>query len=241
MSIKISGVDIKNVIVAGASAKSVRLGTGAANVEVWTSEPPLSPATLGAVHWLPFTNSPTEDIGTSPGVWGTYGTMTLSAGALTSGMARYPSPSTYNPLQGCAFTCWLVPTSTSTFQEVVPTITADNSIMSMSYLGSTKAVSWQFRRGASNPQRPTAGTLTTGWNFVAGCMEPVSSTTWRYRGYINGTEVVNATYDAGTQGTISFRQPSIDATYAQVDDFAVYNRALTAAEVKSLHQLGRTT
>lgn len=208
---------------------------------VFKAKPNLSPATLGAVHWLPFTNSPTEDIGTSPGVWGTNGTMTVSGGALTSGMVRNPSPSTYTPIQGCAFTCWLVPTDTSSFANTVPNVFAENSILSMSYVGTSRAVSWQFRRGANVPQRPTAGTLTTGWNFVAGCMEPVSGTTWRYRGYINGTEVVNATYDAGTQGTVSFRYPSIDAAYAQVDDFAVYNRALTAAEVTSLHQLGRTT
>lgn len=40
MSIKIAGADIKNVMVAGAGAKSVRLGTGAANVEVWSAVPP---------------------------------------------------------------------------------------------------------------------------------------------------------------------------------------------------------
>lgn len=209
---------------------------------VFKAKPNLSPATLGAVHWLPFTNSPTEDIGTSPGVWGTYGTVGISGGALTSGTVRWPSPSGYNPTSGCAVTGWVNTTHTGAAFQAPIQVTASYSALNFSFNGSTRQARWEFRRGGTASQFVTGGTVPVGWVSVAACMEPVTGTTWRYRAYIGGTEVVNATYNAGTQHAITGASAgNFDSFSAQLDDLAIYNRALTAAEVTSLHQLGRTT
>lgn len=208
---------------------------------VFKAKPALSPATLGAIHWLPFTNSPTENLGSSGGVWQEYQTPSVSGGALTTGTVRNPSPNPYNPTSGSAFTAWLNTTHTNNSVQSPIQVKASYSELSFGFNGSTRQARWDFRRGSDIGPAVTAGTVPTGWTSVAACMEPVSGTTWRYRGYINGSEVVNATYNAGTQHPVTSTSAVMNAYSAQLDDIAIYNRALTAQEIVSLYQLGRTT
>ena len=209
---------------------------------VFKAKPNLSPATLGAVHWLPFTNSVTEDSGNDPGAWTVYGSPTLSGGALTSGQARLSgSEAHFTPIGGWSFTQWITTTKTLNALSTGSYVSASYSRMDLAYNGATRAAGWTFQRGATSNPVIYAGTVPTGWVHIGMCMEPVSGNTWRYRAYINGAEVLNATYDAGTQHPVTFTAARADAAAALVDDFAVYNHALTAQEIVSLYQLGRTT
>lgn len=236
MGIFPGGAAIKEVY-AGAPIKEVYAGSQL----VWSSAPPLSPATLGAIHWLPFTNSPTEDIGNSPVVWGTNGTMEISNGALIKGELRNPSNSTWTPAGPHSFTGWVSTTDTGNYLNTVFNVSASYSRMAFYFHGSTRAARWEFQRGGTSYQTVNAGSVPTGWVFIAMCMEPTTGTTWRYRAYINGAEVANATYGAGTQHPITSVSPRFISSSAALDDCALYNRALTAQEIASLHQLGRTT
>lgn len=208
---------------------------------VWSAAQPVTPFTLGAIHWLPFTDSPTEDIGTSPATWSTYQSPTISDGALVSGRVRYPSNSTYDPSNGSTVTGWVRNTSTAiTYGDPPLSATASSSEITF-WANSADAAQWRFRRGAASNQTIIAGTVPDGWAFIAACMEPVSGTTWRYRAYINGTGVLNDTYDAGTQGSVTFNSAEFRAASADISDAAIYNRALTATEISDLHDAGRTT
>lgn len=201
----------------------------------------LTPYELGAIHWLPFNDDPLEDIGTAPSTWSGYLTPTVSGGALVSGTVRYPANSTYDPTNGSTVTGWVRNTSTSINYGDQP-LSATASFSEITFwANSAGSARWRFRRGASGAQITIAGTVPEGWAFIAACMEPVSGTTWRYRAYINGTEVVNDTYNAGTQHAVTFNSATFDATRADVSDAAIYNRALTATEIADLHNAGRTT
>lgn len=207
---------------------------------VFKAKPNLSPASLGAVHWLPFTNSPTENLGSSGGVWGELNTPAVTGGALTTGTVRNPSPNPYDPSNGCAFTGWVNTTHTLNNLQQPIKVTASYSELGFSFNGLTREAQWTFRRGGTSAQLVYGGTVPTGWVSVAACMEPVTGTTWRYRAYIGGSEVVNSTYNAGTQQAVTFAYATVNSSSAQLDDIAIYNRALTAQEILSLHQLGRS-
>ena len=170
-----------------------------------------------------------------------YGTPTVSGGALVSGLVRYPANSTYDPTNGSTVTGWVRNTSTSNFHGDKP-LSATASFSEISFAAnSAGSAQWVFRRGGAGAQTITTGTVPDEWAFIAACMEPVSGTTWRYRAYINGTEVLNDTYNAGTQHAVTFNSATFDATRADVSDAAIYNRALTATEIADLHNAGRTT
>lgn len=212
-------------------------------VEVWSAKPPVSPTTLGAVHWLPFTPELTTDLGTQPRVWSTNGSMAGEGGALSGGIVQNPANTAYTPVAGCAMTYWVKNTRTiNALGASALQATASFSEMSQSINGQTRAVQWTFRRGATTAQNVYAGTVPRGeWTFIAACMEPVSGTTWRYRGYINGTQVVNNTYNAGTQHAVTFASARANSQDGHVDDAAIYNRALTAEEITALYGVGRTS
>lgn len=243
MTINLGGAPIKDVRVAGVQAQRVMLGTGTSAVEVWSAKPPVSPAAFGAVHWLPFTPEPTTDLGTQPRTWETYGTVNVADGALTSGRVRYPDNSAYTPIAGCAMTYWVKHTSSlNSLGANAFEARADYSEMRQNIHGATRAVRWRFGRGGTSAQSLDAGTVPLGvWTFIAACMEPVSGTTWRYRGYINGNQVVNNTYNAGVQHPVTWVELQVNPQDGHVDDAAVYNRALTAEEITALYEIGRTT
>ena len=201
----------------------------------------LTPYELGAIHWLPFNDDPLEDIGTAPATWQEFQTPTVSGGALVSGRVRYPANSTYDPANGSTVTGWVRNTSTSiTYGNAPLSATASYSKIEFR-ANSAGSARWAFRRGAATAQIIIAGTVPEGWAFIAACMEPVSGTTWRYRAYINGDEVVNDTYDAGTQHAVTFNSALFDARYADISDAAIYNHALTPQDIADLHDAGRTT
>lgn len=229
MTIMLGNADTTNVRMGSTKVDKVMLGEQL----VWPTET-TTPFTLGAIHWLPFTNSPTEDIGTAPAVWNTYQSPTISDGALVSGRVRYPTNSTYDPANGSTVTGWVRNTATG-IPYGDPPLSATASFSEISFwANSAGAARWRFRRGGAGAQTIIAGTVPDGWAFIAACMEPVSGTTWRYRAYINGTEALNNTYDAGTQHAVTFNSAEFRAASADISDAAIYNRALTASEVASL-------
>lgn len=211
---------------------------------VWTSAPAVTPATLGAIHWLPFTTTPGEDLGSHPIAWGV-GSSVVSGGALKSGIIQMPYPgsvSPYTPMGGSSFTGWIYPTSTDSNIGAAPlSLSASFSLVEFRYNGGTRTAQWRFQRGSSTQQTINAGTVPDGWAHVAACMEPVSGTTWRYRAYLNGVQVLNSTYNAGTQHAISFKNFTINAQTANVNDAAAYNRPLDPTEIAALHAAGRST
>ena len=208
---------------------------------VWSATPATTPATLGAIHWLPFNDDPLEDIGTAPSTWSGYQTPTVSGGALVSGQVGYPANSTYDPANGSTVTGWVRNTSTSSFYVNAP-LSASASYSEIEFrANSARSARWAFRRGGAGAQIIIAGTVPDEWAFIAACMEPVSGTTWRYRAYINGDEVLNNTYNAGTQHAVTFNSALFDARYADISDAAIYNHALTPQDIADLHDAGRTT
>lgn len=237
MTIMLGNADITNVRLGSTKVDKVMLGEQL----VWPTET-TTPFTLGAIHWLPFTNSPTEDIGTAPVVWNTYQSPTVSDGALVTGRVRFPTNTTYNPLNGSAVTGWMnVQSPPSYFAAKTLSATANYSELAVA----TKSggnLRFGFRRGAGAMQEVVTGVATPGtWVFVAVMMEPTGTgDIWRYRAYINDVEVVNSTYDAGTQGSAPYPSAEFDADRALLDEAAVYNRALTASEVASLVAAGRS-
>lgn len=201
----------------------------------------LTPYELGAIHWLPFTTDPLEDIGTAPATWGGSQTPTVSGGALVSGTVSGYNHSTYDPTNGSSVTGWVRNTSTS-INYGNPPLSATASFSEITFwANSAGAARWRFRRGGAGAQTVNAGTVPDEWAFIAACMEPVSGTTWRYRAYINGTEVLNNTYNAGTQHAVTFNSALFDAYRADISDAAIYNHALTPQDIADLHDAGRTT
>lgn len=234
MPINTTNKPLKKRIINGKEVKKVYQGSQL----VWTSS--VNPATLGATHWLPFTNSPTEDIGTSPATWGVLNNPTVKDGYLATGTVRNPTGSTWSSMGAHSFSGWIKTVDKGNLFYATVDIGASYSKMSMDFNGSTREVRWAFRRGESSPQMAIAGTLPDEWAFVAMTMEPLSGTNWQYRAYINGREVTSGTYNGGTQSPEATIFPSFSTGSALLDDMAMYKKALTPREVASLYVNGRS-
>ena len=241
MSIKIAGADIKNVIAAGVEAKSVRLGTGSANVEVWSAVPPDPYVSLGASNRLDFTNGLT-DVGASPRTWSvSSGTLTIQNGHLASGYlssSSGPMPILYG--EPFSASMWISPYGSSTSVSLALRIYAGpNVFLTFRYRQSDRQGWWDRKYGGASQQVYSVGTLPTGWSFIAAVVEPVSGTTWRFRCYLNGAELTNTTWDAGSPDSFS-NFPALYCGNANVDDFALFPSALSAANIQSLYLVGRS-
>lgn len=212
---------------------------------VWQAGKAVTPAELGAIHWLPFISDPLEDLGTEPVVWlDSWGNATIEDGAIVRGSIEIDKyETTYNPLAGASISAWVYPVAGDDGAfPIMLEAAAQNYSLSFTFRQDTRAISWRYRSGAANARWISAGTLPTGWSHVALAMEPVSGTTWRYRGYLNGAEIVNETYDAGAQGAANYPDPKVQPSISRqwFDDFAVYNHPISAADAAALYESGRT-
>lgn len=201
-----------------------------------------SPLDLGATHWLRFREpEPFKDYGLDGSNFSLVGSPVASEGALVSGYVMSGGQSPLTPRGGWSASGWILPLGTdasTTFSNVI-TLSTTNTISAIAYRTSDRAATWRYRRGANAQQNPIAGALLPDWTHVAFCMEPTSGTSWRFRGYINGQEVINNVFNGGTQGSTLAATGIVMATNNSYSkSISLYNRALSAAEITKLKDAG---
>lgn len=235
MALNFGSSAISTVMLGDKQVDRIMLG----GTEVWSAK--VTPASMGASNWLDFTDGLT-DKGLAPQAWRggppSGGYLPASKNA-----DMYPVVSPVDNTQPISWTAWFQPTGTSTVLNTYITVQPSASInLSMRMQPSTRALGWFRSHGNTAQTAVSAGTATTGWNFVACVMEPVSGTTFRHRAYLNGAELFNTTFDGGTQLDVvngMFRQNAA-TNFGNADDFAIYPVALTATQITALYQAGRS-
>lgn len=200
----------------------------------------VNPATLGARYWLRFNDvDPLVDSGANPRTWSASSPPATDGGALVAGTVNGSNEAIRPTGSGWSIAGWVyaVPGRTSSINAF--SLSGTNTATAVDLTTSGKAT-WRYRRGANSQQNPSAGATPTGWAHYATCLEPVSGTNWRFRGYINGQEIVNNLFNGGTQGAISYAGIAvISAGHQYIDDLVVFDRAISQAEVQALVALGR--
>lgn len=209
---------------------------------VWSAEPPSLYTALGAFTWLDFTDGLT-DKGSSPAEWsGISGTPVVQNGHLVSGRARRQlSPFTYDVSAPLTMSGWFKPYGSGTSaSETMRFYGGFDLEFKAEYRPSDRNLWWRRRNGSNSLQTYNAGQLSADWSFIAAVMEPVSGNTWRFRCYLNGAQQTSTTWDAGTPPTLA-AYPIIEIGNAYMDDFAMFPSALSASDIQSLYQAGRST
>lgn len=239
MGIYPSGDDIRAVHVGPSPIAAVYAGSQL----VWSSTPPPLAVQMGATSYLPFTTG-AEDLGANPQAWSVLVSDGIAGGVLSRYTVNASPPSLPVPNAGpVTLTGWVQIVGTGSSATAVLKITASNFVLQARIVPNSRNLWWDRRHGATAQQTVNVGVIPTGWVFVAAVMEPVSGTTWRFRHYINGVEKGNITWDAGTQSepTSPTMAANVGNSIFNADDFAIYPVALTATQVSTLYQAGRST
>lgn len=137
---------------------------------------------------------------------------------------------------------WVYPASPSSgFQIIIVKGTHESYEMGLYnttnalYMGAKIAGTWH-----GTPGGPAAGMAANSWTFVVGTFDGATC-----RIYTNGVEVL--AYRTSAAGTLSSSSSPIDVGIGannvnqflgRIDDFRLYNRALTDTEIKSLYNGG---
>lgn len=218
---------------------------------VYTSAPPVTPFSLGAVSWLPL-NGDFSDHGTVPVAWNPgMGTVVFGDGYLKQLSAQTVNNGGFgfSPTTGGSIAAWVYVPADSPLNSIFSFAQVTASFSELGLSSNTTNASActlraTFRRGSSaGVNRTFPGSFATNaWYHVVAAMSPTTpgSTTWAVRGWVNGAQLINTTQSMGTQSSITFNNGKVTADgRAWVDDVSVYNRALLQEEVLALFAAGR--
>lgn len=211
---------------------------------VWEAK--TTPVKLGAVSWLDFTNG-VQDIGLQPQ------TAILSVGAVANGYGHEPTiyMQRMKPFDlggDFGFSMWRHARNT-TAETAAPAVwlyDSNNYEIALFARQSNGDAKIRFRHG-DNPAQSRTISLPGGWHHIAAFLEKASGTTFRATCYVDGVQVLNFTFNAGTQTPVSSVGPyfyhygGVADRESDVDDIAIYLRALTHSEVTGLHSAGRSS
>lgn len=213
---------------------------------VYTSVPPVTPLSLGAISWFPF-DGDYLDHGNNAAPWSTSGTMDISGGFLADGSLQpvYNGGFAFNPSAGASISAWakrINPLNSpsafaqvsASFSEIRLTLTSNGS----------QAFPWvSFRRGATAAVQYTtgfSGSPMNTWAHYVATMKPESGNVWRVRLWRDGVSLLNTTQNMGNPQSITFNGGRIDGgSTNESDDVSFFNRALTQEEVLALFAAGR--